>query len=44
MASFVKPRSYVDHIDIGFEAGINAKFATRITYDDVDQGIACHCY
>lgn len=33
-----------DYLEMGHEAGIKALLDTRITYDDVDRGIACYCY
>ncbi|KLU80969.1 nonspecific lipid-transfer protein [Magnaporthiopsis poae ATCC 64411] len=44
MTKFVKPRGKIDYTELGFEAGIKAMLDARITYDDVDQGIACYCY
>jgi sterol carrier protein 2 len=44
MTKFIKPRGKVDYTELGFEAGIKAMLDAQITYDDVDQGVACYCY
>lgn len=44
MTKFVKPRGKVDYTELGFEAGIKAMLDAQITYDDVEQGVACYCY
>ncbi|KAK4228924.1 thiolase-like protein [Podospora fimiseda] len=44
MTKFIKPRGKVDYTELGYEAGIKALLDAQITYDDVDQGIACYCY
>ncbi|KAL6879536.1 thiolase-like protein [Trichoderma longibrachiatum] len=44
MTKFIKPRGKVDYTELGFEAGIKALLDARITYDDVDQAVACYCY
>lgn len=44
MTKFIKPRGKVDYTELGFEAGIKAMLDAHITYDDVDQGVACYCY
>ncbi|TKA58588.1 hypothetical protein B0A49_10861 [Cryomyces minteri] len=44
MTKFIKPRGKVDYTELGFEAGIKALLDAQITYDDVDQGVACYCY
>lgn len=44
MTKFVKPRGKVDYTELGYEAGIKAMLDAHISYDDVDQGIACYCY
>ncbi|KAK0651633.1 thiolase-like protein [Cercophora newfieldiana] len=44
MTKFIKPRGKVDYTELGFEAGIKAMLDAQISYDDVDQGIACYCY
>ncbi|KAL2116511.1 hypothetical protein VTJ04DRAFT_8679 [Mycothermus thermophilus] len=44
MTKFIKPRGKVDYTELGYEAGIKAMLDAHITYDDVDQGIACYCY
>ena len=44
MTKFVKPRGNVEYTELGFEAGIKALLDAQITYDEVDQGIACYCY
>ncbi|KAI5282136.1 hypothetical protein KEM54_002955 [Ascosphaera aggregata] len=44
MTKFIKPRGKVDYTELGFEAGIKAMLDAKITYDDVDQGVACYCF
>lgn len=44
MTKFIKPRGKVDYTEIAFEAGTKAMLDAQITYDDVEQGIACYCY
>lgn len=44
MTKFVKPRGKIDYIELGYEAAIKALLDAHITYDDVDQGVACYCY
>lgn len=44
MTKFIKPRGKVDYTELGFEAGVKAMLDAKITYDDVDQGVACYCY
>jgi sterol carrier protein 2 len=44
MTKFIKPRGKVDYTELGFEAGIKAMLDAQISYDDVNQGIACYCY
>lgn len=44
MTKFIKPRNKVDYTEVGFEAGIKAMLDAKITYDDVEQGVACYCY
>lgn len=44
MTKFVKPRGKIDYTELGYEAGIKALLDAHITYDDVEQGIACYCY
>ncbi|KAL9047033.1 MAG: hypothetical protein Q9214_000288 [Letrouitia sp. 1 TL-2023] len=44
LTKFIKPRGKVDYTELGFEAGIKALLDAQVTYDDVDQGIACYCY
>ncbi|KAK7208760.1 hypothetical protein V2G26_015938 [Clonostachys chloroleuca] len=44
MTKFIKPRGKVDYTELGFEAGVKALLDAQITYDDVDQGVACYCY
>ncbi|RMZ87242.1 hypothetical protein DV736_g5532, partial [Chaetothyriales sp. CBS 134916] len=44
MTKFIKPRGKVDYTELGFEAGIKALLDAQISFDDVDQGIACYCY
>jgi sterol carrier protein 2 len=44
MTKFIKPRGLVDYTELGYEAGIKALLDAQITYDAVDQAIACYCY
>jgi sterol carrier protein 2 len=44
LTKFIKPRGKVDYTELGYEAGIKALLDAQITYDDVEQGIACYCY
>ncbi|KAI1139601.1 thiolase-like protein [Hypoxylon sp. FL0543] len=44
MTKFIKPRGKVDYTELGFEAGVKAMLDAHITYDDVEQGVACYCY
>jgi sterol carrier protein 2 len=44
MTKFIKPRGKVDYTELGYEAGIKAMLDAHISYDDVEQGIACYCY
>jgi sterol carrier protein 2 len=44
MTKFIKPRGKVDYTELGFEAGIKAMLDAHISYDEVDQGVACYCY
>ncbi|CAL5873982.1 uncharacterized protein PFLUO_LOCUS8267 [Penicillium psychrofluorescens] len=44
MTKFIKPRGKVDYNELGYEAGIKAMLDAQITYDDVDQGVACYVY
>ncbi|GAB1313487.1 hypothetical protein MFIFM68171_03697 [Madurella fahalii] len=44
MTKFIKPRGKVDYTEMGYEAGIKAMLDAQISYDDVEQGIACYCY
>lgn len=44
MTKFIKPRGKVDYTELGFEAGVKALLDAHITYDDVDQAVACYCY
>ncbi|KAK0674405.1 putative non-specific lipid-transfer protein [Cercophora samala] len=44
MTKFIKPRGKVDYTELGYEAGIKALLDAGITYDDVDNGVACFCY
>jgi len=44
MTKFIKPRGKVDYTELGYEAGIKALLDAHITYDDIDQGVACYCY
>jgi len=44
MTKFIKPRGKVDYTELGFEAGVKAMLDAQVSYDDVEQGIACYCY
>ena len=44
MTKFIKPRGKVDYTELGYEAGIKALLDAHISYDDVEQGVACYCY
>ncbi|PGH20823.1 hypothetical protein AJ80_03450 [Polytolypa hystricis UAMH7299] len=44
MTKFIKPRGKVDYTELGYEAGVKAMLDAHVTYDDVDQGVACYCY
>jgi sterol carrier protein 2 len=44
MTKFIKPRGKVDYHELGFEAGVKALLDAQISYDDVEQGVACYCY
>ncbi|PGH02116.1 sterol carrier protein 2 [Blastomyces parvus] len=44
MTKFIKPRGKVDYHELGFEAGVKAMLDAQISYDDVEQGVACYCY
>ena len=44
MTKFIKPRGKVEYTELGYEAGIKALLDAHITYDDIDQGVACYCY
>jgi sterol carrier protein 2 len=44
LTRFTKPRGKIDYTELGYEAGIKALLDAHITYDDVEQGVACYCY
>ncbi|KAL2024144.1 hypothetical protein VTK56DRAFT_9924 [Thermocarpiscus australiensis] len=44
LTKFIKPRGKVDYTELGYEAGVKAMLDAQISYDDVEQGIACYCY
>ncbi|KAI1608333.1 nonspecific lipid-transfer protein precursor [Exophiala viscosa] len=44
MTKFGKPNKGLDYPELGFEAGVKAMVDAGITFDEVDQGIACYCY
>jgi sterol carrier protein 2 len=44
MTKFSKPSGKIDYTELGYEAGIKAMLDAHITYDDIDQGMACYCY
>lgn len=44
MTQFIKPRGERQYPDLCLEAGTKALLDARITYDEVDMGIACYCF
>jgi sterol carrier protein 2 len=44
MTQFLKPRRIREYPELGYEAGVKAMQDARITYDDVEAGVACYCY
>lgn len=44
LTQFIKPRKLRDYPELGYEAGVKAMLDAKITYDDVETGIACYCY
>ena len=44
LTKFIKPRGKVEYTELGFEAGIKALLDAQISYDDVEQAIACYVY
>jgi sterol carrier protein 2 len=44
MTKFLKPRGRVDYPELGYEAGIKALLDAKITYADVNAGVACYVY
>ena len=44
LTQFIKPRRTRDYPEMGYEAGVKAMLDAKITYDDVETGIACYCY
>ncbi|KAH8681812.1 nonspecific lipid-transfer protein, mitochondrial precursor [Xylariales sp. PMI_506] len=44
LTQFIKPRRTRDYPELGYEAGAKAMIDAKITYDDVQTGVACYCY
>lgn len=44
LTQFLKPRRTREYPELGFEAGAKAMLDAKISYDDVETGIACYCY
>ncbi|KAL4862008.1 hypothetical protein BDV12DRAFT_56456 [Aspergillus spectabilis] len=44
MTQFLKPRRIREYPELGYEAGVKAMQDAKITYDDVEAGVACYCY
>ena len=44
LTPFVKPRGQRDYPELGLEAGTKALLDAHVTYDDVQQAVACYCY
>jgi len=43
MTKFLKPRGERMYTEMGYEAGAKAMLDAKITYDDVETGVACYC-
>lgn len=44
LTPFIKPRRTREYPELGYEAGVKAMIDAKITYDDVETGVACYCY
>jgi sterol carrier protein 2 len=44
LTKFLKPRGERAYPELGYEAGVKAMLDAKISYDDVETGIACYCY
>jgi len=44
LTKFLKPRRTREYPELGYEAGVKAMIDAKITYDDVETGVACYCY
>lgn len=44
MTKFLKPGGDTDYPALGLEAATKALLDAKVTYDDVDAGVACYCY
>ncbi|KAL4922357.1 thiolase-like protein [Aspergillus aurantiobrunneus] len=44
MTQFLKPRRIREYPELGYEAGVKAMQDAKITYDNVEAGVACYCY
>lgn len=41
LTQFLKPRRTREYPELGYEAGAKAMLDAKITYDDVETGVAC---
>jgi sterol carrier protein 2 len=41
LTQFLKPRRTREYPELGFEAGAKAMIDAKITFDDVETGVAC---
>ena len=41
LTQFLKPRRTREYPELGYEAGVKAMLDAKITYDDVETGVAC---
>lgn len=44
MTQFIKPRKTRFYPELGYEAGVKAMLDAKITYDDVQAGVASYCF
>jgi sterol carrier protein 2 len=44
LTKFIKPRAQRFYPEMGYEAGVKALLDAKITFDDVETGVACYCY
>jgi hypothetical protein len=44
LTKFIKPRGLRACPEMGYEAGVKAMLDAKITYDDVETGVASYCY